>query len=61
MIVIPFSESAKYGLLSLFIPLYFLFYLGSRRDRMRRPLTLIMVGLVAAFLGSMVAGTIQSY
>ena len=61
MIVIPFRESSKYGLLTLFMPLYFLYYLVSRWDRMRRSLILIIVGLVAAFLGSMMAGTIPTY
>ena len=61
MFVIPFRESAKYGLLTLFMPLYFLYYLVSRWDRMRGPLILIIVGLVAAFLGSMMAGTIPTY
>ena len=61
MFVIPFRESAKYGLLTLFMPLYFLYYLVSRWDRMRRPLILIIVGLVGAFLGSMMAGTIPTY
>ena len=61
IIIIPFRESAKYGLLCLFMPFYFLYYLVSRWGEMRRPLILIIVGLVAAFLGSMVAGTIPTY